>query len=216
MVPQIPQREKEAVNFEFFLGIPDPAPGTVNRATVKGSQLTTPLFEEIATEMTEEEIRISESTPNYRFGAPSCAVPTPAVDGDPPPTEETESFIDDVLADPEQPVVMFSLEWCEFCWSVRRMFAAFKIPYRSVDLDSVEYQKDDRGGKIRAALAARTSMSTIPQVFVGGEFVGGCTEVFDSHKEGRLQKLLANCRVEYDRNVDIDPYSCLPTWLHPR
>jgi len=178
--------------------------------------LTTPLFEEIATEMTEEEVRISKSTPNYRFGAPSCAVPTPAVGSGPLPTEETERFIDGVLADPEQPVVMFSLEWCEFCWSVRRMFAAFKIPYRSVDLDSVEYQEDDRGGKIRAALAARTSMSTIPQVFVGGEFVGGCTEVFDAYKEGRLQELLANSKVEYDRSVDIDPYSCLPTWLHPR
>jgi cysteine synthase A len=178
--------------------------------------LTTPLFEEIATEMTEEEVRISESTPNYHFGAPSCAVPSPAVDAGPLPTEETQRFVDEVIADREQPVVMFSLEWCEFCWSVRRMFAAYKIPYRSVDLDSVEYQKDDRGGKIRAALTARTSVSTIPQVFVGGEFVGGCTELLDAQKEGRLQKLLAKSGVEYDKSVDIDPYSCLPTWLHPR
>jgi cysteine synthase A len=178
--------------------------------------LTTPLFEEIATEMTQEELRISESTPNFRFGASACAVPSPAVDGGPLPTEETHRFVDEVIADRERPVVMFSLEWCEFCWSVRRMFAAYKIPYRSVDLDSVEYQTDDRGGKIRAALAARTSVTTIPQIFVGGEFIGGCTELFDAHREGRLQKLLENNRVEYDETVDVDPFSCLPTWLHPR
>ena len=46
---------------------------------------------------------------------------------------------------------MFVLEWCEFCWSVCKMFAKCKIPYRSVDLDSMEYQQDNWGGKIRAA-----------------------------------------------------------------
>jgi len=65
-------------------------------------------------------------------------------------------------------------------------------------------------------LSARTSMTTIPQVFVGGEFVGGCSEVFDAYKAGRLQELLIRHAVSYDRNVRVDPYSFLPSWLHPR
>ena len=91
--------------------------------------------------------------------APQLNAPQPAA---PPPvvTTDTNAFVDEVLADATQAVVMFSLEWCEFCWSVRHMFARFGIPYRSIDLDSVAYQKDGRGGKIRAALTARTSMST--------------------------------------------------------
>jgi cysteine synthase A len=32
--------------------------------------LSTPLFEDIPEDMTDEEIEISESTPGYRFGAP--------------------------------------------------------------------------------------------------------------------------------------------------
>ena len=52
---------------------------------------------------------------------------------------------------------MFALEWCEFCWSVRKLFKAFDIPYRSVDLDSADYQKDNWGGQIRNVLKARTS-----------------------------------------------------------
>jgi len=113
-------------------------------------------------------------------------------------------------------VVMFALEWCEFCWAVRKMFARNGIAYRSVDLDSVEYQKDDRGGQIRAALNARTAMNTIPQIFVGGEFVGGCTDVFDAYKAGRLQALLEKHHASYDRTLSVDPYSFLPGWLHPR
>ena len=111
---------------------------------------------------------------------------------------------------------MFALEWCEFCWSVRKMFAKCKIPYRSVDLDSMEYQQDNWGGKIRAALNARTSINTIPQIFVGGELIGGCTEAFDAYKEGRLQNLMKENGVDFDDNVNVDPYSFLPTWLHPR
>jgi cysteine synthase A len=111
---------------------------------------------------------------------------------------------------------MFALEWCEFCWSVRRMFASYKIPYRSVDLDSVDYQKDDWGGQIRAALAARTTWKTIPQIFVGGEFIGGCTDTFDAWKSGRLQQLLDKSGVAFAKDVTADPYSFLPGWLHPR
>ena len=129
---------------------------------------------------------------------------------------DAAAFVQSAISDREHPVTMFALEWCEFCWSVRRLFAKQGIPYRSVDLDSVEYQKENRGGQIRAALTARTSFGTIPQIFVGGEFIGGCTDVFDAYKSGRLQQLLDKSGVEYDRALKVDPYSFLPAWLHPR
>jgi cysteine synthase A len=178
--------------------------------------LTTTLFEDIPVEMTAEEIEISASTPLCRFDAPP---PRPTdVDEEPPQsvTAEAQAFVEEVLGDAAQPVVMFALEWCEFCWSVRKMFAQARIPYRSVDLDSVEYQRDGWGGKIRAALNARTGMKTIPQIFVGGELIGGCSETFDAFKAGRLQQLLEAAGVSPDKNFNTDPYTFLPTWLHPR
>jgi len=177
--------------------------------------LSTPLFDDVPTEMSDEEVEISRSTPNYRFDAVSCPIPAPVTETH-VVTAEIETLLGETVNDPAHPVVVFSFEFCEFCWSVRKMFAQCKIPYRSVDLDSVEYQKDDRGGKIRAALTARTSCTTIPQIFVGGEFVGGCTEVFDAYKEGRLQQLLSRSHVVFDESVEIDPYRCLPDWLHSR
>jgi cysteine synthase len=175
--------------------------------------LSTPLFSDIPADMTDEELAIARSTPNYRFDVTPPAVPTGAPQ---PITPDAEEFVSRVVSDSDKPVVMFALEWCEFCWAVRKMFAKHGIAYRSVDLDSVEYQQDDRGGKIRAALSARTSMTTIPQIFVAGEFIGGCTDVFNAHKAGRLQALLDKRGVSYDRTVQVDPYSFLPSWLHPR
>jgi len=180
--------------------------------------LTTQLFADVPAEMTAEEISIARSTPNYRFDSPPPAAPPQPATAPAPVavSAEAAAFVEKVVNDREQPVTMFALEWCEFCWSVRRMFAKHDIPYRSVDLDSVEYQKDNRGGQIRAALTARTSFGTIPQIFVGGEFLGGCTDVFDAYKKGRFQELLQKNRVAYNRDLNVDPYSFLPTWLHPR
>ena len=177
--------------------------------------LSTPLFADIPADMTEDEIAISRSTPNDRFDVTS-APPPAAAPAAVPVTVDAETFVARTVADTAQPVVLFALEWCEFCWSVRRMFAQHGIAYRSVDLDSVEYQKGNRGGEIRAALSARTKVATIPQIFVGGEFIGGCTDLFDAHRSGKLQALLDKNGVAYDRALKVDAYSFLPTWLHPR
>jgi cysteine synthase len=111
---------------------------------------------------------------------------------------------------------MFALEWCEFCWSVRKLFKAFDIPYRSVDLDSVDYQKDNWGGQIRNVLKVRTNAPTIPQIFVGNRHIGGATETFDAFNDGRLQKLLRDSGIELAEAGKVDAYSFLPKWLHPR
>jgi len=127
-----------------------------------------------------------------------------------------EEFVAAAIYDKGEPVIVFALEWCEFCWSVKKLFKKLEIPYRSVDLDSVEFQEGQRGRAIRDVLQAQTSFETIPQIFIGGEFVGGCTDVFDGWNEGQIQKLLDNAGVEYNREVEADPYSFLPEWLHPR
>jgi cysteine synthase A len=178
--------------------------------------LSTPLFEDIDEAMNEEELGISRSTPNYRFDAAAAPAPAPAaVNVEPARTDvDAERFVDATIAG--APVVMFALEWCEFCWSVRKLFARLGIEYRSVDLDSVEYQKDDLGGRVRAVLAARTGAKTIPQIFVGGEHVGGCTDLFDAWRAGDVQRRLAARGVAFRDEAGFDPYSLLPKWLHPR
>jgi cysteine synthase A len=179
--------------------------------------MSTPLFEGVGEEMTAEEWEVSRSTPLCRFDAPppaaspqAPAAPAPRVAVDP----AAAAFVSKVVED--SAVVMFALEWCEFCWSVRKLFTQLGIAYRSVDVDSVEFQKDDLGGKIRAALADRTGQKTMPQIYIGGEHIGGCTDLFDAWRSGAIQRRLEDGGVSYDRDARIDPYSLLPKWLQPR
>ena len=179
--------------------------------------LSTPLFEDIPADMTDEEQDIAKSTPNYRFDSPPPTQASAAEDAAPLMVEDdAREFLLSVTHDADNPVVLFSLEWCEFSWSVRKMFAHYDIPYRSVDLDSVAYQADNRGGKIRAAIEEQTGLKTIPQVYIGGTHVGGATELFDAAKDGKMAALLARSNVEWAKGEDRDPYSFLPGWLHAR
>jgi cysteine synthase A len=182
--------------------------------------LSTPLFDDIPVEMTAEEIEISRSTPGYRFDATPPPPPQEQeVEEDEPEIEapaDAVEFLDEAISDKAQPVVMFSHEWCEFCWSARKMFAKFEIPYRSIDLDSVAFQKDNKGGKIRAALREKTGSKTIPQIFIGGQFIGGAIDLFEIQKQGELAELLEKNGIEYNRDIDVDPDSFLPGWLHQR
>ncbi|HSH13005.1 MAG TPA: cysteine synthase, partial [Desulfurivibrionaceae bacterium] len=130
--------------------------------------LSTPLFEDVPVEMTEAELALSRSTPNYRFDITvpqPPTTPTEPVTLDPAAVAEVEALIQD----PDQPVLMFALEWCEFCWSVRKVFQQYGIDYKAVDLDSVAYQQDNRGGQIRAVLKDKTGWSTLPLIFINGE-----------------------------------------------
>ncbi|MCH7881135.1 MAG: pyridoxal-phosphate dependent enzyme [Proteobacteria bacterium] len=183
--------------------------------------LSTPLFEDIATEMNEEELAISRSTPACRFDVsePEADEPEPevaevaeAVELDPVAINE----VDTVLKENANKVVMFSLEWCEFCWSVRKMLNECEIPYVTVDLDSVAYQENDRGGKILEVLKQRNDWPTTPQIYVGGEFIGGATDLFEVGKSGDLEEKLQARNIPYNETIKRDPYSFLPDWLHPR
>ncbi len=187
--------------------------------------LSTPLFEHIVDNMDAEELALSRSTPGYRFDVappvapaaapavqpvPVAAAPAPAAVLD----TTAESFVTDVVA--QNAVVMFALEWCEFCWAVRKLFARLSINFESVDVDSVRFQRDDLGVKMRAVLKAHTGSPTIPQVYIGGEHLGGCTDLFDAMRSGDMQRRLDAAGVDYDRTVTLDPYTLLPKWMHPR
>ncbi|SPF76007.1 O-ureido-L-serine synthase [Aliiroseovarius pelagivivens] len=181
--------------------------------------LSTPLFEDIAEDMSVDELAISASSPGFRFGqpqasTPSASAPTAAA---PEVDERAKAFVEEAVRDTKEPVVIFALEWCEFCWSVRKLFAAAGISYRSVDLDSVEFSGGTEfASKVRAALLVKTGSPTIPQIFVDGTHIGGATETFDAINDGSLADKLKRVGVAV-RHDDIgDAYSFLPKWLHPR
>jgi monothiol glutaredoxin len=76
---------------------------------------------------------------------------------------------------PEQPMCGFSARTVAILQSVGRPFAAVNI------------LPDPR---IRQELSALSDWPTIPQLFIDGEFVGGCDIVTEMYESGELQQAL--------------------------
>ncbi|MBX2881128.1 MAG: pyridoxal-phosphate dependent enzyme [Granulosicoccus sp.] len=178
--------------------------------------LSTPLFDDIASDMSAEELAISASTEGCQF---SRSVKTKKPKSTPPveviSTKATQ-YLKSIVQGAEPSVVIFSLEWCEFCWSVEKLFQKMNVEFQTVHIESPEHAEHGTAEEIQNALAALVSSSTIPQVFVAGEYLGGCTQTFKAFLNGSLQTTLSEHGISFNETLKLDPSSLLPAWTHPR
>ena len=93
----------------------------------------------------------------------------------------------DIKASPVHVFMKGTPEWpqCGFSKAVCDVFRAVNVPFTATnvltDLDNY-----------RATLLGVTQWPTIPQVFIDGEFVGGCDILVEMYPSGELQKMLAD------------------------
>lgn len=175
--------------------------------------LSTVLFDGIDSDMSDEELAISTSTPTARFDSAAPSVPTviPQLAAG----HTGNALVTSILAETEEPLVMFGLEWCEFCWSARRLLADCGIGFRPVNLDDPALDARTTAA-MREALHVRAGAPTLPQIFAGETLIGGCTDLFDAYSNGRLRELLSVRGVGLPANEAIDPLDYLPRWMQRR
>jgi len=105
--------------------------------------------------------------------------------------------VDAALADTSHPVVLFSLSWCSFCRSAKQMLAHMQIPYTDYELDRGEFLQPALQSTVRARLEELTHSNTLPQLFIGGETIGGYTDMSGALRSGRLAEILTRHRVPF-------------------
>jgi len=71
---------------------------------------------------------------------------------------------------------------CGFSAATVEVLHEIGVPFKAVDI-LTEAEKRD-------GVKAYTNWPTIPQLFVGGEFVGGCDIVRELHEKGELASLV--------------------------
>eukprot|EP01063_Lacrimia_lanifica_P040913 TRINITY_DN942_c0_g1_i4.p2 TRINITY_DN942_c0_g1~~TRINITY_DN942_c0_g1_i4.p2 ORF type:complete len:540 (+),score=235.47 TRINITY_DN942_c0_g1_i4:67-1686(+) len=163
--------------------------------------LSTPLFADIPADMTAEEKEIAASTPS----APPPGITLPEV------TEGNVKFVNDKNA--AHKVVVWSLEYCEFCWTIFGLFKALGVEYEVINVDAFKYAKDNQGNKYRAALCSVTDCKTFPQCFIDGKFFGGAADACMKWKSKELQPILEAAGIEYNKDYAGDAFEFLPKWM---
>ena len=172
--------------------------------------LSTPLFVEIAEGMDETEWSLSRSTPSARFDRPGAATPN-AVCRDAQALGWADARLAEWQAEGATPLRLFALGWCEFGWSLRRFLDALSLPYRMIELDAPALREGQRALALRQRLREASGQSTLPQLQLGAQWLGGCQDVFARYRDGGLQRDLAAAGLPPVRGgLDTDRF--LPGW----
>lgn len=81
-------------------------------------------------------------------------------------------------------VVMYASDWCGYCARARALLDAKGVAYTEIDVDLVPGARDE--------MMARGGGSTVPQIFIDGQPVGGSDELQALDAAGRLDSMLKN------------------------
>lgn len=85
----------------------------------------------------------------------------------------------------QQRVLLFSKTTCPFCKKSKGIFSEFNANPYVVELD-----EHAEGGAIQEELAKVTGQKTVPNIFINGKHIGGCSDLVALKDKGTLADLL--------------------------
>ncbi len=80
-------------------------------------------------------------------------------------------------------VEIYSKTFCSYCVRAKRLLETKRVPF-------AEYGIDMDAGKRQEMIQRANGRTTVPQIFIGGRHIGGCSELMDLEDSGKLNALL--------------------------
>ncbi|KAF9278025.1 hypothetical protein BGZ74_003203 [Mortierella antarctica] len=85
----------------------------------------------------------------------------------------------------ENPVMIFSKSYCPYCLRVKDLFDDMHVKYKALEID-----EHNLGDEIQQNLKSLSGQSTVPNVYIKGNHVGGSDDTHAAQSSGKLQELL--------------------------
>ncbi len=79
-------------------------------------------------------------------------------------------------------VKIYSKTTCPACVMAKDLLDKKGVTYEEIILDNKPEETQE--------LITRTGMKTVPQIFINGELIGGCSDLMDLDKQKKLDPLL--------------------------
>ena len=80
-------------------------------------------------------------------------------------------------------VDIYTKATCFYCMRAKALFEQEQVSFNEIKIDN--------NNELRNAMIKRSGGVTVPQIFIGDEYVGGCDELFALHAANKLDELLA-------------------------
>ena len=80
-------------------------------------------------------------------------------------------------------VVIYSTPWCPYCIRAKRLLNEKGAAFTDIDVSG--------DPALRQEMTRRSGRSTVPQIWIGEQHVGGCDELYALERQRRLDELLS-------------------------
>ncbi|EFH60194.1 hypothetical protein ARALYDRAFT_899837 [Arabidopsis lyrata subsp. lyrata] len=99
----------------------------------------------------------------------------------------------------ENPVVVYSKTYCSYSSEVKSLFKSLQVEPLVVELDELGmltslqemFVTSSEGPQLQNVLEKITGQYTVPNVFIGGKHIGGCSDTLQLYNKGELEAMLA-------------------------
>ena len=79
-------------------------------------------------------------------------------------------------------VTLYTTQWCPFCLRAKSLLAS-----KGVEFDEIAV---DGNPSLRAEMAAMAGATSVPQIWIGDQYVGGCDELYSLERRQKLDSML--------------------------
>ncbi len=79
-------------------------------------------------------------------------------------------------------VLMYTTTYCPYCVRARELLAHKGVQFNEIKVDEHPEKRDE--------MIQRSSRRTVPQIFINGQAIGGCDDMYALEHTGQLDKLL--------------------------
>jgi glutaredoxin 3 len=76
-------------------------------------------------------------------------------------------------------VVIYTTDYCPYCRQAERFLTDKGVPFKGVDVTNDQDMRDK--------LVEMSGRRTVPQIFIGGEAIGGYSDMIALHNKGELE-----------------------------
>jgi glutaredoxin 3 len=80
-------------------------------------------------------------------------------------------------------VEIYTRKYCSYCQFAKELLSRKGVNFREIDVTGSQEMRD-------AMIQRANGHSTLPQIFIGATYVGGCDELYALEDAGKLDPLL--------------------------
>ncbi|MFA5522939.1 MAG: glutaredoxin 3 [Tissierellales bacterium] len=77
-------------------------------------------------------------------------------------------------------VLIYTFSTCPYCIRAKRLLSRNNIEFEEIDISGDKDKLNE--------LEKKTRMDTVPQIFVDGNFIGGCDDLYELYKNKEFPK----------------------------